>query len=342
VTSPGRFGLAAALGASLVAGIATGAEELHVAPLALVRLDFVEVPDAEDRQAIKKAVLERLPKNAITLERVPELTGDRDRIELGKRLAVRLLFDGSVGHEPGAGGQMRWWARFSLFDVDGGAPLALEEMECPGCTRDAFVQKLPELVARLMAHDKRQPTALLRLDVQPAGTECTLSIDDRAMGRPPFTERLFAGTHRITVEADGFKKVTREVTLTRGKPTDVTIRLEPVEPEPVAAPVRPGPEPVVRKRSPAAIAAGAVLLTLGIGGIIAGAAILPLDGEPACDRTPEQVRCPERYATGTGGAALIGVGAAAVVGGAAALIADAVRRRRVSADVARGRLAFHF
>jgi len=305
--------------------------------LALIRLDYENVEE-KDRAETTKALIAALPKRSADFDFLsPQVLDDRGRIELGKRLAARLLLEVRVWHDRSPDdGSIEWVARMKIFDAEGGGEaLGADEIHCAGCTRERFVAQLPVLVTKILALDKNEPTSMLNIRTNPP-VKGLLRIDRRAMGWVPFEERLFVGTHQIEVEAEGYRLASSEVVLRKGVPADVMLTLQPDGVNP------PNRDPRVPKTTtgtpnpshPLRIAGG-VLLGIGLAGVGAGAGLLAFNGHQDCQLTGALYQCSRTFDSTGGGAALVAIGGASVIAGIVMLIVDAKAARAQPASTGR-------
>lgn len=312
--------------------------------IALSTLDFDSVASSYDQAQIRHALIEALGKRlrpiavAEPTARPPErATDDRSRMQLGKRYATRLLVEASIFHGPApSGGPPQWVAELSLFDSEGGEFVGTEDLHCTNCDLEPFLAGFPDLISRLLKHDHHRSTGRLAIHTKPA-TIAKISIDGRPLGYLPFEESLFAGNHQVVVEAKGYHPARVNVTLQPGARQEITLPLDRIDgekpqPLPQASSVDgmklldPDFEPHV---SPALRITGAVLIPVGAAGIIAGAALLALNGDPACNLPAGHTHCAERYNNTAVGTPLLVGGILAVAGGITALVIDAKHRRAV-------------
>jgi tetratricopeptide (TPR) repeat protein len=93
------------------------------------------------------------------------------------------------------------------------------EAEAPGELR-AKVPRLAELLATLR-------TSVTTLRVECAVKGASVLLDSRLLGTTPLTRavRVDIGTHRLTVESDGYLPFTRPLTLSTGSSSEVTVTL---------------------------------------------------------------------------------------------------------------------
>ena len=154
-----------------------------------------------------------------------------------------------------------------------------------------------------------------------------IELDGASLGRSPIRRLARAGVHTLRATLEGYRSVTREITVDRHEEREVSITLTPGDgDEPSAGTgervARPGPgdaAPATREEPHwANYLIGGALIAGGVGALVSPIWTLAAEGDPWGDNRAEYV------SFGAQSGALMGVGIAAIAGGTIFMIAQPI------------------
>src|SRR6266542_3416678 len=269
---------------AVLSSLSSSAIAAPLPDVAVTSIDFEGVASTVDQADIRHALLAAVGKRLVPDVGAADASGraqekpsePRARIEFGKHFAARLLIEANVNFStPAGGGAPTWSIESSLFDCEGADFIGFEQSTCPNCNREAFLAKIGEVINRLLQHDHRRSTARLTVKTNPT-VVARLKIDGRAMGLLPFEETIFAGTHEIAVDADGYRQA--KVTLNLEKDTPQTVMLPIEQVGKVLGPSGSKGGRELPRRSMALKAIGGSLIAAGAASAVVGIVDLAIDG----------------------------------------------------------------
>lgn len=296
-----------ALALSLLPGAAAGA------PVRVVHapIDSGAALEPQVRAELEQAIDEGLRRAAVTAVTLDEAPVCADAACLGA-LALR--------------GEAGWTLRVQLREADRNFTVALALHEagagslarsstatCELCGTAELAQRLADAVATLAAHLSAPPPAPAHVDITSFPAAASVRVDGHERGRTPLRLALTPGRHRVELSKPGYLGTARVVEAIAG--VDGTLALSLTR---------------TRRRL---LAAGGVVLGVGVATTATGAALWAVDERPYRDRcSGDDVdfagRCRFRLDTAAAGIALTSIGVAALVAGIAMMAADRRRGRR--------------
>lgn len=224
-----------------------------------------------------------------------------------------------------------WQLDLQLVDVEVGAVAATDAQHCPGCSVEQAAQRLGGLFSPLYKRATARTHGRLELTSEPSGA--ALYIDGQKLGQTPLERPLFAGRVTVTLKKPGYLDAMKEVEISDGDKTHVSLSLDPVPPpEPPPAVIPPTPREPTPRRPLWRLITGSVLVAGGLVNLGIGSAALAVDGKCAdpfsLSTAGDDAGCSAQYSgTSVLGAALIPVGGALLIGGTL-LIALPPRKKR--------------
>ncbi len=150
---------------------------------------------------------------------------------------------------------------------------------CEGCSAEKLGDAVRDLTSTLIteAHARAKPTVILARS-KPSGAK--VFVDDSEVGVAELEAPVYAGTHNVRFEMEGYKTEIREVAIGDGESVTVEVKLTAVEAAPVK--VAPGPK-APSKVLPLSLIGGGVAL------LVAGGIVLAMDEDAiqGGERVPE-------------------------------------------------------
>ncbi|MFO0575230.1 MAG: PEGA domain-containing protein [Polyangia bacterium] len=323
---PGRTG-------ELRAQLETGSLMLTLLPPLAVVSRHVAVP------AQVEPLLARAVAAAARRERLSALAGAEPAScaesldcldELARRRAAAYALDEHIVG-PGAPGAAGWAISLRLLAAATGELAATRELRCADCSPERAAVLLEQGLAEVLQVAAARPAGRIELRSEPAGAE--VFSDGHRLGKTPLERSAWVGPRRLELRLRGHTPRSAELLVEEGKASALRVELQPLPreepPQPAAAPPPAAMRDLaavrssVESRAPrprwrlitggASLALGAVLIGLG-------ASALAVDGQCSSDTPASALACRSTYASGTYGAALLGVGAAVGAAGAALMI----------------------
>jgi hypothetical protein len=302
-----------------------GSTSLHFAPeqesIVVLPLEVDgELPDKwrEDAEARTRAAFER-SSVPIVDGGIDESVGCRDRT------CVRGLADKATHvarPRLSVSGERDYAFSIDLSSTRTGDVVATVSGECDLCGFEevgALIEA--KAVAAAAALEKlRAAVATVEIATTPPGA--SVEVDGTPQGTTPVDLELRAGVHRIRITKPGFREQSFEYEAIEGLRKRIDMPLVSAAPD---------TRPRDARRARGMLAAGGVLLGLGLAGVGGGAALLAIDGRPHerdCQADVEG-NCRFLYGTKTGGIVAVAVGAAGAIAGVA-LVAVGARLKRKS------------
>jgi hypothetical protein len=263
----------------------------------------------------------------LTAGEVPEYWNDeiaaavQDSFAQGERTSVRLLAAGDCEGEicddaavKGATHLVRvrlaaqsrvYTLRISAIDLATGERFESRE-ECPLCGLAEVVEMAARQSRVLAGKLDRLATAIgwVTIDTRPAGADIT--VDGEPKGRTPATLALAPGSHEVALQRRGYNSTSRRITSVADVRETWAVDLVPREHRDT--------------RARALTIAGGVLVGVAAAPLVAGSALLAVDGKQYRRRcsgedVDPQGDCRFRFSSNVHGGVLVGLAAALVIGG---------------------------
>lgn len=248
----------------------------------------------------RKEALMQAPKLAECLDSV------RCQLELATENLLEYVLSLTAVVRPGTASD--WQLGSVLLNATVGDVAAEQQKECLGCSEARAAELLAQLAAEVLKAGLGRPRGTLEIESTPLGAEVTAG--ERLAGVTPLRRSQWAGPLTLTIKRPGFRSQTLALNVNSGQTVSLKLTLLPsAEPPPAVVP-RTVSLPRPRWRlgvGTAALGAGAVMVGLGISGLLAGEHCLPL--------APRGMECSSTYLRPGTGAAVSLSGALLVAGG---------------------------
>jgi hypothetical protein len=306
---------------------------MHLTPVLLLRLEPAGLP-----QALVDAIWQAVA-SAARVEHTMLLRRDRQAALSQKTPALIRCLDGDDCHEAlfqngevsfvlalkidkeGADLSPDYALHAALLDVRARDDSLRADERCAACTISAVAMQLGKITGRMLRETLQRARGTLELASTPDGAK--VFVDGKWLGQTPLRQELFAGTHSIDLEREGYQTATRRLTVEAGQGASVSLTMSRA---PLPSPARRAERP----RSLGRLITGSVLLGGGL--LVGGFGISGLVMNVQCLDGSEQLdSCSPVLNTRAVGSALLASGAVLAVTGTLVL-AIPERRRKLLAQ----------
>lgn len=218
---------------------------------------------------------------------------------------------GDPGTASGRPGGQDFRATVSLLDAQVGEAAYKTERRCDGCTLEALAAQLAGASSDAAVQGRARRRGELEVVSDPPGAMVELS--GRLVGPTPYRGVRFAGSYAAMLRHPGYQELTQPVLVEEGKPSKLSVKLEPALPPTALVPAMRAQRVWLAELAPRPrwrLALGGGLIAGGVLTAGFGAAALSANGACVAPAVPPAQQCEQRYATLPLGAGLFGAGAA--------------------------------
>lgn len=233
-----------------------------------------------------------------------------------------------------------WQIELHLLSADTGELATSRTLRCTACPAARAAELLQTELADALALAAARPRGELVVQTEPSGA--AVYAAGQRLGTTPYRQAAWTGDKKLELRRDGYTTWTGRVEVEEAKPTNLSIKLQPV-PEPAApAAIGAGPPAASSTATPPAPAATAAKphetarprwrlvtggLSLASGSLLVGfgASALAMDGLCSPDTPPTASACRSQYSTAPAAGALLGSGAVLLAAGGVLLVVPGSR-----------------
>lgn len=265
----------------------------------------------------------------VALPQAPDLKSCLGSLRCQLELAAKNSVEFILTQRPTAAGMTNgssFASELQLLRVGIPEPAATATVSCTSCTPEQLAARTKEAAGKLFGEGLLRQHGTLRVSVEPA--EASLRIGERAEAKAPFTGEMWAGSYPVSVRLNGYKPQQDSVEIRDGQPTELSVKLQPVENPGQNLPIGPTLiEGTERAKRPAwRLALGGTAIGVGLGlAVLGGLGVAKDDTCPSS--TMAGIECAMVFDTKTIGGAAIGTGAALTIAGVVMLALPGPRRK---------------